>query len=92
MIQVDVRSCHYHFMGVMLRLDQLFSEFGLVVVVNHGQGSHHDAVFFHVLRHSVVPYQIANGFRAIFVALLADGAIKPIQQIAFERNSRSNQR
>ena len=90
-IQVDVRGGQHFAFGVVLRLDQLLRELRAVVVVNHGQGSHHRAVFFHVLGHGVVPHQIANGFRAVLVAFLMNDAIKPLQQIAFERNTGSHQ-
>ena len=75
------------FMAVMLKLDQLFGEAALVVVVNHGQRGQDFIIAVPFLPGEFAADEIADEFRAVLIMVFGGEAVKFFEQRRFERET-----
>jgi len=68
----------------MLGLNQLFRQFGLVVIVNQRKRGDNHLIGFNVVFDKMVAHEIPNGFRPTSVAFLSDNLIESFKEFLFK--------
>ena len=87
MVQVHVGGSQHRSLIAVLRFDQLFRQFGLVMVVNQCQCRHYSLVGYNVLFHEMIPHEIPDSLRTVAVSFLFYHSVESLEKVLLHRDA-----